>query len=249
LRSSSSVDVRSDIWAMGMILYELLTGRVAFRRETLPELCMSIIMDETPRFVGDRPIDPQLEAVVMRALAKAPENRQQTLAELADELAPFSPEGPAAARRIAKVLKSERESVPRISSPAIATLASAAVVKLPSPEPTLILVSEPPPPPPLENRMPTKPVIAILVAALALGIGMFSFRASRASVPPPAPSASTRVPSPPVVVAIPPPLPVESAEVAVTPSARPPAPAPPRKKSPEKDPKTSAPSPYDYGPR
>jgi serine/threonine-protein kinase len=105
LRSSRDADVRSDIWALGMVLYELLTGNVAFERDTLPELCMAIMTMPTPAPRDKRPdIPPALEAVILRALAKEPAQRYPTLAELARALAPFSPLGPASEKRIGRVL-------------------------------------------------------------------------------------------------------------------------------------------------
>ena len=108
IRSSRTVDTRSDIWAMGMILYELVTGVVAFPRDTLPELCSAIILDPIPppRLVAPD-VSEALELAITVALAKAPENRPQSLAELAALLAPFTPDGPASADRIARVLRSE----------------------------------------------------------------------------------------------------------------------------------------------
>lgn len=114
VRSSKSADIRSDIWAMGMILYELITGVVAFPRETLPELCSAIILDPIPPVRLKVPdIDPTLESVIGWSLSKSPENRPQTLAELASALAPFCSGGDASALRIARVLG----GAPRASAP------------------------------------------------------------------------------------------------------------------------------------
>ena len=94
LRDSSSVDRRSDIWSVAVVLYELLTGgRVPFDAPTLPELC-ALILDKDPeplrRFRGDVP--PGLEDVVRSSLAKDPADRPQTVGELALLLAPYAPE-------------------------------------------------------------------------------------------------------------------------------------------------------------
>lgn len=113
IRSSKSVDVRSDIWAMGMILYEFLTGVVAFPRETLPELCSAIILDPLPSpRIAVPHLSEELERAITMTLAKAPENRPQSLAELALLLAPFTPDGHEAAARVARVLKIDVEAMP-----------------------------------------------------------------------------------------------------------------------------------------
>jgi eukaryotic-like serine/threonine-protein kinase len=105
LRSSRNADCRSDIWALGMVLYELLTGTVAFPRDTLPELCTAIICDGVPDFsTHGVEVAPALVRVVLRCLEKSPEARFQTLAELASALAAFVVDGGASAERISRIL-------------------------------------------------------------------------------------------------------------------------------------------------
>ena len=127
LRSSKNADSRSDIWALGMILYELLTGSVAFPRDTLPELCTAIIYDPVPDFdTHGVEVAPQLVQVVMRCLEKLPEQRYQTLAELASALAAFVVDGEASAERISRILDPQERSSGSIQPPPAAPPASAA---------------------------------------------------------------------------------------------------------------------------
>jgi Protein kinase domain len=94
LRSSKSVDSRSDIWSIGVILYELLTGTLPYLADGLGELFAAILEQDAPKLRERNPnIDPGLEAVVMRCLAKKKEERWSSVAELAAGLAPYAPAG------------------------------------------------------------------------------------------------------------------------------------------------------------
>jgi eukaryotic-like serine/threonine-protein kinase len=89
LRSGKGVDERTDIWALGVILFELLAGRQPFVADSLTELALKIGMDPTPTLPGDR---PDLDAIVRRCLDKDPDKRYRNVAELADAIAPFAHE-------------------------------------------------------------------------------------------------------------------------------------------------------------
>ncbi|WP_170319774.1 serine/threonine-protein kinase [Polyangium spumosum] len=84
---SKSVDARSDIWAMGVVLYELLTARGPFQGQTVLELVAAILQEEPPRPSELRPDLPAaLEAVILRCLRKRSEERFQSMGELAAAL-------------------------------------------------------------------------------------------------------------------------------------------------------------------
>jgi len=115
MRSTRRVDARADIWALGTMFHELLTGRPPFVASTMPELCAMIVADPAPPLRASRPdAPPELEAAILRCLEKEPDKRFASVAEMAAELAPFGTAiAVASAERIAKVVPS---SLPRWDS-------------------------------------------------------------------------------------------------------------------------------------
>jgi len=92
LRSSRQVDPRSDVWALGVVLYELLTRRWPFEAESLPDLCLKVVHDP-PRPIGElrEELPRGVVAVIDRCLQKDPARRFANATELAAALAPFTP--------------------------------------------------------------------------------------------------------------------------------------------------------------
>jgi serine/threonine-protein kinase len=104
--ASKNVDARTDIWALGVVLYELLTGQVPFNGDTLPEVCAKISSYPPPPLRALRPdLPPAVEAIVMRCLEKDRERRFASIGELSLALVEYgSPRARISTERIQRVL-------------------------------------------------------------------------------------------------------------------------------------------------
>ncbi|MGE5784084.1 MAG: serine/threonine protein kinase, partial [Myxococcales bacterium] len=90
MRSARAADERSDIWALGTILWELLTGRHIWEAETMSAICMRVASDPTPSLCAARTDLPvTLDAVIAECLQKEPARRYQSVLDFALALAPF----------------------------------------------------------------------------------------------------------------------------------------------------------------
>jgi hypothetical protein len=142
-------DRRSDVYSLGVILFELLTGELPFRGET-QMLLLQIDRDEPPqpRDLNAR-IPRDLETVCLKAMAKEPARRYQTSQELADDLRRWLDGKPIRARRAGRIEQALKwaQRFPAAAamiatipvylfldkSEAIATLCSAGAIAIPSP--------------------------------------------------------------------------------------------------------------------
>ncbi|HEX7477118.1 MAG TPA: serine/threonine-protein kinase [Polyangiales bacterium] len=91
VRGTKELDERGDIYAFGVILYEMLAGQRPFQAETYNELILKIATEDPLPLVRQNPaLDQRLAAVVERAMARAPEARFGSVEALALALEPFA---------------------------------------------------------------------------------------------------------------------------------------------------------------
>jgi len=124
-----AADARTDIFAFGAVLYEMLSGTRAFKKDTTAETMTSVLKDEPPELTSSgRTISPTLERIVRRCLEKSPEQRFQSARDLSFALSALSGSETSGAVRAAAV-GGRRRRVPVLYLVlAVAALAAVAAV-------------------------------------------------------------------------------------------------------------------------
>jgi serine/threonine-protein kinase len=123
LRATRDVDLRADVWALGVVAYELLAARLPFDSTALPDLCAMIVRDP-PRPLAREDVPPGLEAAIMKCLEKEPTKRYSRIASFAAAIEQFAdPESTSMVDRILRV-QGASEPPPRSSQRAVAVLPS-----------------------------------------------------------------------------------------------------------------------------
>ncbi len=96
-----TVDARTDIFAFGAVLYEMLSGKRAFRRDTTPETMTAVLKEDPPDIAESTPsLSPALDRIVRRCLEKNPEQRFQSAKDLSFALSSLSGTDSSAATKL-----------------------------------------------------------------------------------------------------------------------------------------------------
>lgn len=220
------VDGRSDIYSLGALLYQMLTGGLPLKGDTYVEMVHKLNNQDPPRPSETNPAIPRkLDAVIMRTLAKEPGDRYQTGTELAADLLDSirEPAGTAAVApplasatdktTVAPVARAHKDDSTRVMPAAAAPPAQRVVRQAP---------------PPGSNTGKTLIGVAAIIALLAIAFVMFrSIGNTTTNDPTPAPPVTTSPVAPPAPAPQPAPRPAPQPEPPPPPPPEPaPAPAP-----------------------
>jgi serine/threonine protein kinase len=197
IRATHEVDHRTDIWSLGVVLFELLTGRHAFAGETVTQVCALVLESTPPRLAEHcRSAPAELGTVIERCLDKDPARRYQSAAELANALLPFAP---SRARR-----HSERaQSGMRSASPSLRGEPPASTMPVPQLEPRTSSQPDAPTvfgaePSQRTFRSTSRTTVLALSVAVFLLVGFFGTRALMSSSPSePLPATASLAPKTP----------------------------------------------------
>lgn len=187
LRSATDVDGRTDIWALGVVFYELVSGKLPFAGTSMADVLAAVVRD-TPKILSlvCPSVPPELAQVIDRCLEKDPRDRFADVVELTHALAPFaSPEKQALINRVKRVvpMRMAAASRPGASDAMPASSRNISIDKQVTPTMAAVEKGSRGGPsradsvaPAVVPAKPSRAIVAALVALVIAGIGFVAVR-------------------------------------------------------------------------